>query len=252
VSYGSETNGGRCNEEHGDSGNRALIVALAGSSPAHKPPKKHKDNFVAYELKDKEPINTQVTVTTPFATGTIQLRKTHRLFVPDGMNGASPMNPDLHYLGVEADAGTYDPSTTPARTFTTSLGVMTFTPAQIRFFYDPAFKSLTPPVPPAPPVTAPLLCFVAKSGSKAPKADVTTTDQFGTQNPSITRFAYACVAASLSGSAPRASWVVCLNQKTKNPVKPPDVFLTTQDLGSFADLRVDPLDEVCVQAQVQP
>jgi len=29
----------------------------------------------------------------------------------------------------------------------------------------------------------------------------------------------------------------------QNPVKPPDVFLTTQDLGSFADLRVDPLEE---------
>src|SRR5262249_38810164 len=58
-----------------------------------------------------------------------------------------------------------------------------------------------------------------------------------TQNPSITGFAYACVAASLSGPAPTESWVVCLNQKTKNPVTPPDVFLTTQDLGSFPDLR---------------
>jgi hypothetical protein len=230
----------------------ALIAALAGSSPADKKHKPHKDNFVAYELKDKEPINTLVTVTTPFATGTVQLTRTHRLFVPDGMNGASPMNPDLHYLGVEAQAGTYDTSTTPARTFTTSLGTMTFKPAQIRFFYDPASKSLASPAPPAPPPTAPLLCFVAKSGSKAPKADVTTTDQFGTQNPSITRFAYACVAASLSGPAPSESWVVCLNQKTKNPLNPPDVFLTTQDLGTFADLRVDPLDEVCVQAQVQP
>jgi hypothetical protein len=230
----------------------ALIAALAGSSPAHKKHQPHKDDFVAYELKDKEPINMPITVTTPFATGTVQLTKMHRLFVPDGMNGASPMNPDLHYLGVEADAGTYDTSTTPTRTLTTSLGTVTFKPAQIRFFYDPASKSLAPPLPPAPPVTAPLLCFVAKSGSKAPKADVTTTDQFGTQDPSITRFAYACVAASLSGPAPSESWVVCLNQKTKNALNPPDVFLTTQDLGSFADLRVDPLDEVCVQAQVQP
>jgi hypothetical protein len=28
------------------------------------------------------------------------------------------------------------------------------------------------------------------------------------------------------------------------------VWLTTQDLGSFRDVRMDPLDEVCVQAQV--
>jgi hypothetical protein len=32
---------------------------------------------------------------------------------------------------------------------------------------------------------------------------------------------------------------------------PPNVFLTTQDLGQFSDMRVDPIDEVCVQAQIQ-
>ena len=230
----------------------AFIAALAGSSAAHRVCGPCTDDFVAYELKDKEAINTPVTVTTPFATGTVQLTKTYRSLVPDGMNGAPPMNPVLHYLGVEAEAGTYDASTTPARTFTTSLGSVTFNPAQIKFFFDPAFKSLTPSPPPAPPVTAPLLCFVAKSGSKAPKANVTTTDQFGTQHPSVTGVAYACVAASLSGPAPSESWVVCLNQKTKDALHPPDVFLTTQDLGTFSDLRVDPLDEVCVEAQVQP
>jgi hypothetical protein len=125
-------------------------------------------------------------VTTPFATGTVQLTKAHRLLVPAGMNGPSPVNSDLHYLGVEADAGTYDTSTTPTRTFTTSLGTVTFKPAQIKFLYDPASKSLALPLPPPPPVSAPLLCFVAKSGSKAPKPDVTTTDQFGTQHPSVT------------------------------------------------------------------
>jgi len=87
--------------------------------------------------------------------------------------------------------------------------------------------------------------------SKAPKPNVTTTDQFGTQHPSVTGVAYACVAASLSGPAPAESWRVCFSQKTKDVLQPPDVFLTTQDLGTFADLGVDPLDEVCVQAEVQ-
>ena|SRR5215471_12871337 len=80
---------------------------------------------------------------------------------------------------------------------------------------DPASKSLALPLPPPPPASAPLLCFVAKSGSKAPKPDVTTTDQFGTQHPSVTGVAYACVAASLSGPAPSESWMVCFSQKTK-------------------------------------
>jgi hypothetical protein len=45
---------------------------------------------------------------------------------------------------------------------------------------------------------------------------------------------------------------VCFNQKTRDALDPPNVFLTTQHLGQFAGMRVDPLDEVCVQATVQP
>jgi len=42
-----------------------------------------------------------------------------------------------------------------------------------------------------------------------------------------------------------------LNQETKDALNPPNVFPTTQDLVQFSDMRVDPLDEVRVQAQVQ-
>jgi hypothetical protein len=75
-----------------------------------------------------------------------------------------PVNPAVHFLGVEADAGSYDVTIMPARMFST-----------------------------------------------------------------FARF----------------------NQKTRDALNPPDVFLTTQDLGQSSDLRVDPLDEVCVQAQKQ-
>jgi hypothetical protein len=56
---------------------------------------------------------------------------------------------------------------------------------------------------------------------------------------------------SLSGPAPAEAWIVCFNQKTKDALNPPNVFPTTQDLGQFPDMRVDPIDEVCVQATVQ-
>jgi hypothetical protein len=149
----------------------------------------------------------------------VVLSKTHRLLVPAGLNGAVPVNPALHFLGVQADAGSYDVSTTRARMFSTSLGTVTFKPGTIRFFYDPLAKSLSA--------------------------------QFGTQHPSLTRLDYACVDVSLSGPAPAEAWIVCFNQKTKDALNPPNVILTTQDLGQFSDMRVDPLDEVCVQAQVQ-
>jgi hypothetical protein len=95
------------------------------------------------------------------------------------------------------------------------------------------------------------LCFSGRTGSKAPKPDVTTTDQFGTQHLSLTGLDYACANVSLSGPAPAEAWILCFNQKTKDALNPPNVFLTTQDLGQFSDMRVDPIDEVCVQTQVQ-
>jgi hypothetical protein len=96
-----------------------------------------------------------------------------------------------------------------------------------------------------------MLCFAARAGSKAPKSDVSTTDQFGTQHPSLTGFDYAYVNVSLGGPAPAEAWIVCFNEKTRGALDPPDVWLTTQDRGQFPDARVDPLDEVCVQATVQ-
>ena len=52
-------------------------------------------------------MNQVETVTSPFTTGTIELTRTHRLLVPAGLNGAVPVNPVLHFLGVETDAGSY-------------------------------------------------------------------------------------------------------------------------------------------------
>jgi hypothetical protein len=90
--------------------------------------------------------------------------------VPAGLNGAPVASPVVH----ETNAGSYDVSTTPKRTFSTSLGTVT-----------------------------------------------------------------------------AEAWIVCFNQKTGDALDPPDVWLTTQDLGQFPGMRVDPLDEVCVQATVQ-
>lgn len=234
-------------------GTAALSAALAGSSPAQPicggP---CSDDFVAYELKDKEAMNQPEVVTSPFTTGSILLTRTHRLLVPAGLNGAPVANPVVHYLGVEINAGSYDSSTTPKRMFSTSLGTVTFNPGSVKFFYDPTTKSLSAPLPPPPPATPPMLCFAARSGSKSPKPDVSTTDQFGTQHPSLTGLDYACVNVSLGGPAPAEAWIVCFNQKTRDALDPPDVWLTTQDLGQFPDMRVDPVDEVCVQATVQP
>jgi hypothetical protein len=92
----------------------------------------------------------------------------------------------------------------------------------------------------------------AAIGLRPPKPDVSTTDQFGTQRPSLTGLDYACVNVSLGGPAPAEAWIVCFNQKTRDALDPPDVWLTTQDLGRFPGMRVDPLDEVCVQATVRP
>jgi len=166
-------------------------------------------------------------------------------------NGSGPASPEPHYLGVELLPGTYDASTTPLLTFTTALGTVTFKPGTFKFFYDPSSKSLTPPVPPAPQKANPKLCFSARSGSTGPKSKLTTVDQFGTQQPALIGVDYACVDVTLDGSIPVENWMVCFNQKTKPQLFPPDVWLTTQDLGSFPDIRMDPLDEVCVQAQVQ-
>ena len=234
-------------------GTAALLAALAGSSSAQQQcgPCDSGD-FVAYELKDKETMNQVEVVTSPFTTGSILLTRTHRLLVPAGLNGAPVANPVVHFLGVESNAGSYDVSTTPKRTFSTSLGTVTFNPGSVKFFYDPTSKSLSAPLPAPPPATPPMLCITARSGSKAPKPDVSTTDQFGTQHPSLTGLDYACVNVSLGGPAPAEAWIVCFNQKTKDALSPPDVWLTTQDLGQFPDMRVDPLDEVCVQATVQP
>lgn len=137
-------------------------------------------------------------MTSPFTTGSILLTKTHRLPAPAGLNGAPVAKPVVHYLGVKTNAGSYDVSTTPKRTFSTSLGTVTFNPGSVKFFD------------------------------------------------------YACVNVGLGGPAPAEAWIVCFNQKTRDALDPPDVWLTTQDLGQFPGMRVDPLDEVCVQATVQP
>jgi hypothetical protein len=233
-------------------GTAAALAALAGRSPAQQPNScTCSSDFVAYETGDKERMNELVTVATPFDTGTVLLTRTHRLLVPATINGTTQPGSGVHYLGVETDNGSYDTKTTPERMFSTSLGAVTFKPGGLSFFYDPTSKAPVPnPAGPAPSA-APLLCFKANTGSKGPKADITTTDQFGTQHPMLMSVDYACVAASLSGPAPSESWIVCLKQRTKDAVKPPHVNLVTQDLGSFPDMKLDPIDEVCVQAQVQ-
>ena len=230
----------------------AVVAGFATHAAAQQQCGPCGSDWVAYEMKDKISLNTSLTVTSPFTTGSVFLTKTHRLLVPAGLNGAGPASPEPHYLGVELLPGTYDTTTTPFLTFTTAIGSVTFKPGQLKFFYDPSSKSLTPPVPPAPQKTNPKLCFTARSGSTGPKSKLTTVDQFGTQQPSLTGVDYACVDVSLDGSIPTENWMVCFNQKTKPALFPPDVWLTTQDLGSFPDIRMDPLDEVCVQAQVQP
>ena len=229
----------------------ALVAGLATHAAAQQQCGPCGSDWVSYEMTDKLSLNTTLTVTSPFTSGSIFLTKTHRLLVPAGLNGAGPASPEPHYLGVELLPGTYDTTTTPPLTFTTALGSVTFKPGQLKFFYDPSSKSLTPPVPPAPPKTNPKLCFTARSGSTGPKSKLTTVDQFGTQQPALTGVDYACVDVTLDGSIPVENWMVCFNQKTKPALFPPDVWLTTQDLGSFPDIRMDPLDEVCVQARVQ-
>ena len=229
----------------------AVVAGLATHAAAQQQCGPCGSDWVSYEMKDKISLNTSLTVTSPFTTGSVLMTKTHRLLVPAGLNGSGPASPEPHYLGVELLPGTYDASTTPLLTFTTALGTVTFKPGTFKFFYDPSSKSLTPPVPPAPQKANPKLCFSARSGSTGPKSKLTTVDQFGTQQPALIGVDYACVDVTLDGSIPVENWMVCFNQKTKPQLFPPDVWLTTQDLGSFPDIRMDPLDEVCVQAQVQ-
>ncbi len=233
----------------------ALLAALAGSSRAQPGPPSCNNpcsgDYVAYELGDKITIDMLVTVTTPFTSGTVNLTRSHRLLVPAGINGAQPANPTLHYFGVETDRGTYDTSTTPTRMFSTSLGNVTFKPGSLSFFYDPASKAVLPGSPGPAPTADPYLCFSARPGSKGPKPDLTTTDQFGTQHPSLMSVDYACVTASLNGTVPSEAWLVCFKQRTKDSLKPPQVAVNTQDLGNYPVLDVDPIDEVCVTAQVQ-
>jgi len=230
----------------------ALVAGLAGRAPAQvNNCGPCGDDFVAYETGEKIGMNTVFTVTTPFDSGTVKLTRTHRLLVPSGTNGAVPANTALHYLGLETENGTYDTTTTPDRMFSTSLGTVTFKPGAIKFFYDPTSKAPVPGNPGPPPSANPLLCFAARTGSRGPKPDITETDQFGTQHPSLMGVAYACVAASISGAAPAESWIVCFSQRTRDALRPPNVNLATQDLGTFSDLNLDPLDEVCVQATVQ-
>ena len=229
----------------------ALVAGLASRAPAQQNCGPCGSDFVAYETGEKVGINTVFTVTTPFTSGTVDLTKSHRLLVPAGINGQSPANPGVHYFGVEAEKGTYDTNTTPDRMFSTSLGTVTFKPGTIKFFYDPTSKAPVPGNPGPPPTADPLLCFAARTGSKGPKPDIATTDQFGTQHPSLMGIAYACVASSISGPAPAESWIVCFSQRTRDAIKPPDVNLNTLDLGSFSNMDLDPLDEVCLQATVQ-
>ena len=146
----------------------AVVAGLATHAAAQQQCGPCGSDWVAYELQDKIQLNTPITVTSPFTTGSVLMTKTHRLLVPAGLDGSGPASPEPHYLGVAL------------------IGVD-----------------------------------------------------------------YACVDVTLDGSIPVENWMVCFNQKTKPQLFPPDVWLTTQDLGSFPDIRMDPLDEVCVQAQVQ-
>ena len=169
----------------------AVVAGFATHAAAQQQCGPCGSDWVAYEMKDKIQLNTSLTVTSPFTTGSIFLTKTHRLLVPAGLNGAGPASPEPHFLGVELLPGTYDSTTTPPLTFTTALGSVTFKPGPLKFFYDPSSKSLTPPVPPAPPKTNPKLCFSARSGSTGPKSKLTTVDQFGMQQPALTGVDYA-------------------------------------------------------------
>jgi hypothetical protein len=73
-------------------------------------------------------------------------------------------------------------------------------------------------------------------------------------NPAVHFLGVEAYAGSYDGDDHAGAHVLHFtrfNQKTRDALNPPDVFLTTQDLGQSSDLRVDPLDEVCVQAQKQ-
>jgi hypothetical protein len=119
----------------------ALVAGLATHAAAQQQCGPCGSDWVSYEMKDKLSLNTTLTVTSPFTSGSIFLTKTHRLLVPAGLNGAGPASPEPHYLGVELLPGTYDTTTTPPLTFTTALGSVTFKPGQLKFFYDPSSKA---------------------------------------------------------------------------------------------------------------
>jgi hypothetical protein len=71
----------------------------------------------------------------------------------------------------------------------------------------------------------------------------TVSSPFTTGTILLTRTHRLLVPTGLNGAVP----VNPVLQKTKDSLDPPNVFLTTQDLGQFPDMRVDPIDEVCVQ-----
>ena len=109
----------------------AVVAGLATHAAAQQQCGPCGSDWVAYEMKDKISLNTSLTVTSPFTTGSVLLTKTHRLLVPAGLNGAGPASPEPHYLGVELLPGTYDTTTTPFLTFTTALGSVTLKPGQL-------------------------------------------------------------------------------------------------------------------------
>src|SRR6185369_12404695 len=120
----------------------AAVAGLATHAAAQQQCGPCGSDWVAYEMQDKVQLNTPITVTSPFTTGSVLMTKTHRLLVPAGLNGSGPASPEPHYLGVELLPGTYDVTTTPPLKFTTAIGSVTFKPGQLKFFYDPSSKSL--------------------------------------------------------------------------------------------------------------
>ena len=133
-------------------------------------------------------------------------------------------------------------NTTPAHMFSTSLGTVTFKPGAIKFFYDPTAKSLSALAPP-PPLPA-RLCSASQAGHLD---DGPIRDAASLAHGHRLRLRQRESVGSGAGRGVDS----LLNQETKDALNPPNVFLTTQDLVQFSDMRVDPLDEVRVQAQVQ-
>ncbi len=208
-----------------------LLVRIAGAQTCPCPGADH----AAYELK--VPLHTTATATTAFGTAAVTLHRARRLHTP---LAPAPLD-GPHFVGYEIEGNVPDPGTV---TLTTALGLVTGQAKKEAWLVVPANKDLSS-APPAPGDQPAWVCF---SGTlKGPKPDVATTDQFGSQVMQLHRVESVCAPATLDGSPPPAGpWRVCFSAKMKDPMQPPQVFVTTVFQTFSYDL--EPVDELCVQA----